>query len=325
MNFCTIVSSNFVHYALNLRESLLCYNESVRIYILVSDFQEGLKERVETQFENTVLMFAEEICTDGLGKALSDKYAASFKNTFRWCMKPILLRYLMEEKGLDKIIYTDADIRFYSQYQFLFEGLDQHTMLLTPHWRPSDPHTDELQFFTQYTFGLYNAGFMGVNRQAIPALEWLAKTNLYICEVDPCRGQFLDQSHLNLLPIYFDDVHVLKHKGCNVAGWNVSECKRTLTADGQVTINHKWPIVFIHYSSHTVSSIESGIDPLLKPHLEEYNRRIGFFGEKLGVKSQPDTTGSPVVVSENDAVKPSSLFTRVRRFIRRRLISKLNM
>jgi hypothetical protein len=48
---------------------------------------------------------------------------------------------------------------------------------------------------------------------------------------DPSHGQFVDQTHLNLLPIYFDHVKILKHRGCNVANWKQVECRREKKTD----------------------------------------------------------------------------------------------
>ena len=292
MNFCTIITPGYIHYALSLRESLLQFNQSVHFYILVSEFQAGLKERIEREFDKTYLIYAEEICKEGVAKAIYEKYASTYTDGFRWSIKPVLLMYLMQTRGIDKIIYTDCDIRFYSDYQFLFDELGCNNVLLTPHWRTSDPHLDETHFISMYTSGLYNAGFIAVNLKAFKALEWWAKANLYICEINASKGQFVDQTHLNLFHIYFDGVKSLKHRGCNVAGWNMLECRRTPETDGSVTINNQWPVVFVHFSNHTIHAIKNGEDKLLEPHLATYQKRIQYFAAQLGI-SVPEEAPPP--------------------------------
>jgi hypothetical protein len=289
MIFCTIITSNYIHYALALRESLLQFNQDIQLYILVSDEKAGLKNMVQTDYPQTYIIYPDEVCGDGLGKAIYDKYASNYMDAFRWSMKPVLLTYLLQKKGADKVIYVDCDIHFYSDYGFLFDELEQSNVLLTPHWRSSDPIADEFNFLQLYIYGLYNGGFVGVNSKAVAALEWWANANLFICEVNASKGQYVDQTHLNLLPIYFDKIVSLKHRGCNVAGWNLLECKRTLDADGTVLINYEWPIVFIHYSESTVHFINIGEDELLLPHMTVYTKRVKFYEEKLGLKtSKPE-------------------------------------
>jgi hypothetical protein len=50
----------------------------------------------------------------------------------------------------------------------------------------------------------------------------------------------------------------------------VDVCKRTLNSSGSITINNKWPIVFIHFNGFSVRAILNEDDPLLRPHLDEY-------------------------------------------------------
>jgi hypothetical protein len=75
-----------------------------------------------------------------------------------------------------------------------------------------------------------------------------------------------------VVPLYFDDVGIIKHPGCNVAGWNLYYLKRGNT-DGEVTINSE-PVVFIHYSPVTIHKIEGGEDFMLQGHLKEYEKKL---------------------------------------------------
>ena len=89
----------------------------------------------------------------------------------------------------------------------------------------------------------------------------------------PERGLFVDQAYLDLLPIYFESVKILRHRGCNVANWNQIECQREENQPGVITING-FPLVFIHFTASTIRGIEAGDDPLLRDHLARYRAAL---------------------------------------------------
>ena len=127
---------------------------------------------------------------------------------------------------------------------------------------------------------------MASAHSGVCALDWWARNCLAICEKDPCKGQFVDQSHLNLLPVFFEGVYILSHRGCNVANWNQLECRREKQVDGSVIINHTYPIVFIHFTKSTVRGILHGEDDKLLPYLEKFNACIGNFSPRFDLATQ---------------------------------------
>ncbi len=161
------------------------------------------------------------------------KYSSLYHDAFRWSMKPVFMKYLLDSNHVKKLIYIDSDIHFFNDYNFLFDYLDSCNILLTPHWQSSDPLKDESNFKCLLTSGFYNAGFIGVNKKAIEALNWWAEVCLYNCEIKPETGNFVDQTYLDFFHYLFDGIKIIKHKGCNVANWNQVECKRTSTLGGK--------------------------------------------------------------------------------------------
>jgi hypothetical protein len=73
------------------------------------------------------------------------------------------------------------------------------------------------------------------------------------------------------MPIFFDGVYSLKHRGCNVANWNRLECRREKQVDGTVQINDQYPIVFIHFTKSTITGILTGEDASLMPYFKKFN------------------------------------------------------
>jgi len=75
------------------------------------------------------------------------------------------------------------------------------------------------------------------------------------CFFDSKRGMFAEQLWLNLVPIYFNKVDILRHEGCNVSYWNLHE--RFLSEiDNVYYVNQKIPLIFYHYSGATIKCIE---------------------------------------------------------------------
>ncbi len=198
-------------------------------------------------------------------------------------MKPVLINYLLKEKLFEKVIYADCDIHFFDDYQFLLDELDVNNVLITPHWRSSDPHIDNTNFSILYTSGIYNGGFIGVNKYGTDVMDWWAKACEFVCIKDESKGMFVDQVHLNLLPVYFDKISILKHRGCNVANWNMVECGRSLAMDKKtVMIAAQYPVVFIHFTKSTIDGILGGADGLLLPHLQQYYASINAYSSDFG-------------------------------------------
>ncbi|MFY0592613.1 glycosyltransferase [Roseivirga sp.] len=268
--FATIITSDYLPYANALLECLTEYCSDINLYVLVSDSPSTLLKK-ETHLRLMTLISYEDLIKNAVGQSIHDKYYESYHDAFRWSMKPVLIGYLLDE--YEKVIYVDCDVHFFNDHDFLFKLLDKHNILLSPHFRSSDPVKDSSNFFLQFNAGLFNGGFVAANKGGKEAMIWWAKACDYICEKSPCKGQFDDQTHLNLLPVFFEDVHIIKHRGCNVANWNLLECERTFV-ENELLINKEYPLVFIHFTGSTIRGIINGNDSMLRPHFDKYNERL---------------------------------------------------
>ena len=277
--FCTIVTADYLPLAATLHSSLSRFSDTPFFTLTTTEGE----ATPEVDDWGTRRISHRQLLEYGKAPDLYRKYHAESMDAYRWSMKPVFLNYLMTELGYQKVIYLDSDLFFYNDPSFLFDALEHDRVILTPHWRSSDPHTDAYNFLLNYTEGLYNGGFVGVNPDAVEVMDWWADACLYICEKDPARGQFVDQTHLNLLPVFFEGVKPLRHRGCNVAAWNRVECPRRRGADGAVYAGDGFPVVFIHFTRSMIEGILSGEDALLSDHLGEYEEAL----LRSGVKHNP--------------------------------------
>ena len=262
---CTIITANYLPYAKALLESVRVFEPDVHFNIFISD-QEPHQFTEEVNDDYVFFHFSDEICHAGIGQQIRNKYQYADHDAFRWSCKPIFINHLIRQQGYEQVLYFDSDIYIFDDFRFLFEALKKHEVLLTPHWRTRMPETDPDEYRFLFNHGLYNAGFIGANTLGTKAMDWWAGCCLHSCARGSFEGEFVDQSILNLMPVYFEGVHVLRHKGCNVAIWNRHECQRVWQADGSVKIDNHFPIVFIHFSA----GIPRFWDPMIGTYLDRY-------------------------------------------------------
>ncbi|MEQ8551276.1 MAG: hypothetical protein RLO17_04390 [Cyclobacteriaceae bacterium] len=242
----------------------------VSMHILIVDMETG--DRFKEIPSNVQLYDLSIIRNNPTGEQIYQKYYKTSKDKFRWSSKPVFMMELLTT-NIDSLLYLDSDLYFFKDPSFLFDLLDRNNILLSPHFRCNDPSKDYRDYGRNNTHGLYNGGFVGARKNGIPALKWWADACEKVCEKNRKFGYYVDQSHLNLLPILFEEMGIIKHKGCNVANWNRITCPRSVS-NGEVILDDKDPLIFIHFTGDTVNGILNGEDPLLLPYLQEYEENI---------------------------------------------------
>jgi hypothetical protein len=262
-HFCTITTYDHLYKVWALRDSLLQYDNNTVLHVLMID---GAKEPVVAA--GVKIYTIADLSNGALVKSIEAKYAGN-KDKLRWCLKPSFLKFLLGNDEISKAVYLDNDLFFYHDYTFLFDHLDEHAFLLTPHYYDRSPEYHQNWLEANFRAGLFNAGFIGVNKNAVNTLQWWAECCLYRCKKSAFRGTFDDQKYLDLIPVMREDALILRHQGCNVAEWNRFLCVREMV-NGQVLINGVWPIVFIHFNNTTIREIMDGTEPLLVDYFKRY-------------------------------------------------------
>lgn len=272
-SFCTIVTKSHLSWALALNASVKQFDSEAVMYILVTDV-DFLDNDYLAEFHNTQIIYLKDIETVKYAKEIIEKYRDK-PNFMRWSLKSILISSLLE-KGFEKVIYCDCDIHFYNDYNFLWIELDSHNVLITPHWiNPYEPEN----IGSIHGTGLFNGGFIGVSIRASHVMEWWAKACLYRC--DHSYGYVnVDQGYLDLMPVYFDKVKILDHKGCNVAFWNANYLKRLYENDNYFIHfdDNKYPLIFYHFGSSRYFQFLEGEDIVFLGVLERLNSELIKYG-----------------------------------------------
>ncbi len=283
--FCTIVTADHLPYARVLYASLRRFEPSIQIHVLITD--DGDYE----SFDGFKCISAPAISTNRSFSDLRRKYAHTNMDYFRWSLKPVLISYLLE-KGFEKVIFADPDLYFINPFGFLFEILDSSSLIVTPHWNSIEPQELEESLLPVLRNGLYNAGLVGSSAKGLPAIKWWAEACHYKIDKQPDLGVYVDQKYLDILPVEYEQTCILKHRGCNLASWNMNSNKRTLV-NGKLLINQEFDPVFIHFTADTIRHIQNGNDYLLQPYLAEYKQsfddlQIPLPGKIYAIKNQQD-------------------------------------
>jgi hypothetical protein len=317
---CTIIDADFLHYALALNESLLNFNDTT-LYMLIMGDRINAAEITE-KYPNVRILYLEDISNNQLIIEIIVKYINTDINALRWGLKPFLVHYLLEFN--ENVFWLDSDLFFFNDYKFLFEELKENDIILIPHWRNINPnHENKLErtnYKLLFTDGLFNAGFVGANRRAKQAIWWWATACTADCELNADKGLFADQAYLSVLPVYFNNVKIIQHKGCDVSSWNMVLCERIRAENGETLINNQYPIIFIHFTAHTIECAKNGIDPLLLKHTEKYLQTL----EKYKPLSQPYKERKIKMLEKKQQIQKSKLLklkeflrpmTRIKRFL----------
>ena len=139
---------------------------------------------------------------------------------FNTCIKPRMIEYLFTERNADQAIYLDPDIRVYAPLAEVDETLRTANVVLTPHaYTAITPDGKEPTDNLFLRYGVYNLGFIGLKRndETLRFTRWWKDRTFTAGYSRPEKGQFVDQLYINLAPILFEGVSLLRHHQFNVA------------------------------------------------------------------------------------------------------------
>ena len=267
---CTIVAKNYLAYARVLARSFLAHHPEGRFVVLLVDRVDGCFDPEQEPFD---VLEVEQLDNVPELRQFLFKYRLLELAT---AVKPYLLERLFDD-GAERVIYLDPDIWVLRPLAPALEKLDRCVAVLTPHIdRPLDDGAipDEL---TLLRAGLYNLGFVGLRASAETArlLAWWQERLFDRCVDRVDLGLFVDQKWMDLAPLLFDGVAVLRQPGLNVAYWNLAHRAVTRgrdqeaeTAESSVDsgylVNGE-PLYFFHFS---------GLDPERLDGVSKYQNRF---------------------------------------------------
>jgi len=245
--FCTIITPDYMPFALALHESLGEWHPGARMVALVAGEEGEVKGRGSLpERANFSVLFASDLHGDVKNEAIFRKYYGHDADAFRWASKPGLMRHLLRDQDNENVVFCDPDILFTASCNELLGCLGEFRLALTPHHHWIDPAEDAKRLRV-YRTGFFNAGFVAASAEADPILEWWQESCATACDRESHHGLYVDQRYLDVMPFLFDGVKVVHDSRYNVGGWRMD---RFLTARPDV-----WPLpqehaaAFLHFTS----------------------------------------------------------------------------
>jgi hypothetical protein len=241
----TICSNNYLSLARALGKSLQATGNDYHFIIGLVDKTD---DRLSRYYEGFDILPCDQIGIPDL-EEISLKYTIAEFNT---ALKPFYYQYLFNKyPDAEYVTFLDPDMLVYRKLQELEDGHRTYDILLTPHilhpMKLDGKHPTEISYLSTGTF---NLGFLSLRKSdnTLQFLDWWAERLRHFCYFDYYKGLFVDQKWVNLVPVFFDSIFVLRHPGYNVAYWNLQE--RTLSErDEKWFINDVYPLSIYHFSS----------------------------------------------------------------------------
>lgn len=245
----TLCSNNYLAQAKVLTDSVAKYCPNTKIVIgLVDELNENIDYSfflpaiivplIDLKIENTEELFLKYNIVE-LNTAVKASYFKYLSKIFYPCTK---------------IVYFDPDIKVFYSLSNLFKLLNQYDILLTPHINSPilrDGYKPSENLFLNY--GLYNLGFIGLNPQKEQVnhfLNWWEERILRDNRNNLAEGYFVDQLPINLVPIFYENVKILKEYGYNMAPWNLHERQIVKQDNSGIILNDQSNLLFYHFSSY---------------------------------------------------------------------------
>ena len=265
MDVCTIIAKNYLPFARVLARSVAEQRPGARCFVLVIDDPKGYIGPAGEPFELVEI--------DALEIEPFDRMAAMYDVLeLSTAVKPWLLRHLMRERGADRLLYLDPDIRLFDPLDEVEALLGEHSVVVTPHLSEPMPRDggkpSERDILES---GSYNLGFFGIadGAEAHRLLDWWSQRLETDCIVAPTEALFVDQRWMDLAPGLVESFHVLRDPGYNVAYWNLAGRQVRRGAGQGYEVNGR-PLRFFHFS---------GFDPRLPERLSKHQDRIRLGSE----------------------------------------------
>lgn len=262
MNVCTIIARNYLAYARVLAGSYERHHPGHRLSVLVIDGADAAAELKAEPFD--VVLPSDLPLSEDEFRIMAGIYDVMELAT---SLKPYFLRWLLERED-EVAMFLDPDVEVFAPLDEPARLAREHGIVLIPHMlRPIPPDGRKPTSADVAVSGVYNLGFIAVDRAAGPCLQWWSDRLRRDCLVAPEAGLFVDQRLIDFLPAFFTSC-ILRDPAYNVAYWNLHE--RSIVWNGERYEVEGGPLRFFHFSGFNparpdVLSKHQGTTPRIVP------------------------------------------------------------
>jgi len=232
-----------------LGKSLLKYNPD---YTFIIGLADELNGRIDSADYSPFVFISLSEMNDPKQKALTDQYDPF---ELSCALKAYYGDFILKKYNPGILFYFDTDICIYDSLNFLEKSLNEFSILITPHY--SSPLPADGKYPRErdvLNSGLYNGGFIGLKNDdnAVEFISWWKERLSDQGYNNVCEGMMVDQLWLNLVPLFFKQVLILEHPGCNIAYWNMYE-RQLVKQENNYLVNNL-PLIFFHFSGYRLEN-----------------------------------------------------------------------
>ena len=239
----TVIANNYIPKARIFVESLKRYHPDMIVHLMLID-----KPINDPETENFFKLFDYIHLLEDLNDYINIKSWLFKYNVLEICtgVKPFIIKKIFDTfSNCEKILYFDPDIVIFSKLDDLIQELDSYSIILTPHQTNPEPEF-ELKYDSikdneigSLRWGIFNLGFIGLRRDknTLSFLEWWCERLDKFCFADTLQGLWVDQKWINLVPIFFEGVKIIKNPRFNVAPWNLTTRKLEGDIESVIKVN----------------------------------------------------------------------------------------
>lgn len=315
-HFCTYFDSAYAARGLAMIASILRFLPEARIHVLCLD--ETAHRILSEQPPAVRPVRLSEL--EAFDPALADCRANRSRVEYYFTCTPCLPRYVMRtQEGVDLVTYLDADLFFFTTPEAIFDEIGGASVAIVPH-RFSPPNVRLMDY------GIFNVAWVSWRNDPVGrrCLEDYRADCIAWCFDRLDGDRFADQRYLDKWPARYPTLHVLGHKGANLALWNCDNYSLR-EEEGRIWVD-EMPLVFFHF--HGVTHTAPGVwdtrqswyrvrhnlplinEVLYKPYLalveREFDRLASLYGMTIpGNRRYTDGDGGssrPVPVSDGYAI-----------------------
>jgi hypothetical protein len=214
----TIVAKRHLALARVIAASFRVQHPDIPFFVLLADELEGCFEPAQEAFELLTI--------DDLGRQQLLPWCFRYGQLpLSYALTPHLLEYLLG-RGFEQAIFIKQESLVLGRLAAMLDCLPHCSIALTPHLlNPLQGPDRERRELDILLAGTFNGGLIGVRSTPTThaALAWWRSRLEYHCRHEVERGMHYEQRWLDLLPVLFGDVHILRNPGCNVGHWHLPE------------------------------------------------------------------------------------------------------
>ena len=295
--FCTLFDSNYLDKGLVLYDSMCKFIGDFKLYVFA--FDQKSYEIIKAEGKNNLIpiIYSDlETTYPCLLEAKKDRNSVEYN----WTCSAWIIKYVLEKFGENICTYIDADMRFFSSPEPVFDKMKSSdcSIIIVPHRFHTDKFEKREGPKTGYYCVEYNT-FINDDKGR-KALDWWAEQCCSWCRyIIPTNDQWYgDQKYLNEFPKRFEGVYVCDHYGVGLGPWNDNRMELKSTDETKLILIDKkskleYPLIIYHFAgisflSDNLIKVSSRMTSkmlhkvVFDPYIDEIMKKRKYIKEKYG-------------------------------------------